>query len=44
MPEDTTAPLDKDEIKFVQKVVGSFLYLARAVDSTILMALNAIAK
>ena len=43
-PEDTSAPLDKEGIKFVQKVVGSFLYLARAIDSTILMGLNAIAN
>ena len=43
-PEDTSPPLDQEGKKFVQKVVGSFLYLARAVDSTILMALNAIAN
>jgi len=43
-PEDTSPPLDQEGKTFVQKVVGSFLYLARAVDSTILMALNAIAN
>mgnify|MGYP000960355379 CR=1 FL=1 len=43
-PEDTSPSLDKEGMKFVQKVVGSFLYLARAVDSTILMTLNAIAN
>ena len=43
-PTDESPLLDKEGIKFVQKVVGSFLYLARAIDSTILMALNAIAN
>lgn len=44
MPEDTSPPLDKEGLKFVQQVVGSFLYLGRAIDSTILMGLNAIAN
>ena len=35
--------LDKEDKKFIQQVVGSFLYYARAVDMTILTALNAIA-
>jgi hypothetical protein len=43
-PEDTTPPLDKEGIKWIQQVVGSFLYYARAIDSTILMSLNAIAN
>jgi hypothetical protein len=43
-PEDTSAPLDKEGLKFVQQVVGSFLYLGRALDNTILMGLNAIAN
>ena len=43
LPEDTSKLLDNDEKKFVQKVVGSFLFYARAVDMTILLALNAIA-
>ena len=36
--------LDKKDKKFIQQVVGSFLYYARAVDMTILTALNAIAS
>ena len=42
-PEDTSPPLDKEGKKYIQQVVGSFLYYARAVDATILMALSAIA-
>jgi hypothetical protein len=41
-PEEPLPPLDKEGLKFVQQVVGSFLYLGRAIGSTILMALNAI--
>ena len=36
--------LDKEEKKFIQRVIGSFLYYARAIDMTILTALNAIAS
>eukprot|EP00804_Cyclotella_cryptica_P000231 CCRYP_016185-RA/>CCRYP_016185-RA protein AED:0.45 eAED:0.45 QI:0/0/0/1/1/1/2/0/251 len=43
-PPDDTAPLDANEIKWIQRVVGSFLYYARAIDATILMALNATAN
>ena len=43
LPEDTSNLLDKDEKKFVQQVIGSFLFYARAIDMTILLALNAIA-
>ncbi len=43
-PPDETAPLDAKDLKWVQRVVGSFLYYARAIDATILMALNAIAN
>jgi hypothetical protein len=43
-PEDTSPPLDKEGLKFIQQVVGSFLYLGRAIVLTILMALNAIAN
>ena len=39
---DGTALLDKDGKKFVQQVTGTFLYYARAVDSTMLVALNAL--
>lgn len=44
MPEEPSPPLNKEGVKFVQQVVGSFLYFGRAVDNTILMALNAIAN
>ena len=37
-------PLDKTEQKFVQKVTGKFLYLGRAIDSTLLTPLSAIAS
>ena len=39
---DETAPLDKDKINFIQKVVGKLLYHACAVDSTMLYAINVI--
>ena len=35
---------DKQKIRYVQSVVGSLLYYARAIDSTILPALNDISK
>ena len=42
-PQDSSAPLDNKGIKYVQRAVGSFLYYGRAVDNTILTALNDIA-
>ena len=42
-PPDTSAVLDSNGIKTVQKVVGSFLYYARAMDNTIITVLNEIA-
>ena len=36
--------LPKDQIRYVQSVVGSLLYYARAIDSTLLPALNDISK
>jgi hypothetical protein len=36
-------PLTSEEAKYAQKVAGTLLYYARAVDSTILPALSAIA-
>ena len=42
--EDDTRPLEKEEKTFIQKVVGVFLYYGRAVDSTMLVALSAIAS
>jgi hypothetical protein len=44
LPEDTSSPLSKDDIKHVQRVIGSILYYARAVDLTVLMALSTIAS
>ena len=41
---DGTALLDKDDKKFVQQVTGTFLYYARAVDSTMMVALIALAS
>jgi hypothetical protein len=40
---DSSEPLTKQEQKFVQEVVGVFLYLARAIDVTMLPALGSIA-
>jgi hypothetical protein len=42
-PEDQSPPLDKQGIKFLMKVVGTFLYYARAVDLTMQVALGTIA-
>ena len=39
-PDDTAPKLDKKGIKYVQSVIGSLLYYRRAVDPTILVALN----
>eukprot|EP00536_Pseudo-nitzschia_multiseries_P000416 jgi/Psemu1/915/gm1.915_g len=41
--EDTTT-LSDEEIKFIQQVTGKFLFYARAVDNTMLHALNDIAS
>jgi hypothetical protein len=43
LPPDALPRLDARGIKKVQKIVGSILYYARAVDMTILMALSSIA-
>ena len=40
---DTTPRLDAKNVKRVQKIVGSILFYARAVDMTVLMALSLIA-
>ena len=44
LPQDTSRKLTEKEIKQVQKIVGSILYYARAVDMTVLMALSSIAR
>ena len=43
MEEDTSPLLTPDQIKRVQKIVGTLLYYERTVDSTLLTALSAIA-
>ncbi len=43
LPHNLTPKLDAKGIKRVQKIVGSILYYARAVDMTVLMALSSIA-
>jgi hypothetical protein len=40
---DTSPPLSKEDKKYVQEVVGTFLYYARCLDSTNLTALGSIA-
>ena len=44
VPCDTSPKLDEKGKKRIQQIIGSFLYYARAVDPTILMALSAIAS
>ena len=41
---DTSQKLDKKDKKFIQEVTGVFLFYARAVDNTMLVALSAIAS
>ena len=42
--EDDTPALPPDKIKFIQEVIGVFLYYARAVDATMLAPLNKLAS
>ena len=42
--EPSGLKLSTDKIKYLQKVIGSFLFYARAVDSTMLHALNTLAS
>ena len=42
-PEDTSEPLDKAGIQKLQEIVGTFLFYARAVDNTMLVALGTVA-
>ena len=44
LPVDISPKLSDDEIKEIQRIVGSILYYARAVDITVLMALSSIAS
>jgi Reverse transcriptase (RNA-dependent DNA polymerase) len=43
-PEDQSIPLDGKGIKRLQEVIGTFLYSARAVDNTMLVALSTLAS
>ena len=42
LPKDTSPPLSKEDNKHVQRVIGSILYYARAVNLRVLMALSTI--
>ena len=42
--EDTSPPVDAKTKKIIQKVCGKFLFLGRAVDSTLLTSIRAIAS
>ena len=42
-PDDTAPVLGKDVVQYVQQMCGTFLYYARAIDCTMLVALSAIA-
>ena len=44
LPQDDSPPLDKDGIKYLQQVIGSFLYYCRATDTTIPHALSELAS
>ena len=44
MKEDESPPLNKEQIKYIERVTGKFLYYGRAVDNTMLHALNEIAS
>ena len=44
IPLDTSSGLEEKEIKVIQRVVGSILWYAIAVDMTVLMALSTIAS
>jgi hypothetical protein len=43
LPPNSSTKLDAKGIKQVQKIMGSILYYARAIDMTVLMALSSIA-
>ena len=42
LPIDDTQPLEKDDKKFIERIVGSFLFYGRAVDPLILHTMNTI--
>jgi hypothetical protein len=43
-PIDATAPLKPDGVLRLQRITGTFLYYARAVDPTMLVTLSALAS
>ena len=43
-PADTSPELKNADKKQIMQIIGSFLYYARAIDSTLLVALNSISK
>jgi hypothetical protein len=43
-PPDTTKPLDPARIERLREIIGTFLYLGRAVDCTMLVALGTLAS
>ncbi len=43
MPESTVPPLDTQGKRFIQQLSGKFLYLGRAIDSTLLCLISALA-
>ena len=43
-PEDTSPKLSKEDKKFIQEVTGTFLFYARAVDPSMLVALGSLAS
>jgi hypothetical protein len=43
-PEDTSPQLNKEATRFIQEVTGTFLFYARAIDSTMLTALSTLAS
>jgi hypothetical protein len=43
-PPDTSAPLQASEITRLQQVIGTLLYYARAIDSTMLVALGSLSS
>jgi hypothetical protein len=43
-PQDNSRKLTEKEIRQVQKIVGSILYYAKAMDMTVLMVLSSIAS
>ena len=43
IPEEKSPPATEEEKKYIQRILGSFLYYARAIDLTSLHALSEIA-